>query len=147
MRGAAQQPRKERMQTSAEYFAKSGYLLVKVLVPWTERNAKRVIDEAQDEATKRGHVRLLFDLSNWSAPDREYTRFSSGLHLAKVLGRPFKLAAFGPSEAINKFGENTAVNRGAHFRIFSDQQSALHWLMEDTRQTAPEDASAARSCG
>lgn len=118
------------MKKSAEYVDKSGYLLVKVLVSWTEANATRVIDEAHDEATKRGHVRLLFDLRNWLAPDKESTRFFSGLHLAKALHPPFKVAAFCFPEAINRFGEDTAVNRGALFRIFSDEQSALHWLME-----------------
>ena len=120
------------MKTSAEYFDKSGYLLVKVFVSWTEANATRVIDEANGEATKRGHVRLLFDLRNWSAPEMEMTRFFSGLHLAKVLHSHFKVAAFALPEAISNFGEDAAVNRGALFRIFSDEQSALHWLMEDT---------------
>ena len=120
------------MKASAEYFDKSGYLLIKVLVSWTEANATRVIDEAHGEATRRGHVRLLFDLRNWLAPDMELTRFFSGLHLAKALRPPFKVAAFGFPEAITKFGEDAAVNRGALFRIFSDEQSALHWLMEGT---------------
>lgn len=137
-------------ETSAEYFEKSGYLLIKVLVSWTEADATRVIDEAHGEATKRGHVRLFFDLRNWLAPDMELTRFFSGLHLAKALHPPFKVAAFGFPEAINKFGEDAAVNRGALFRIFSDEQSALHWLMEGTAvdaQTVPADGSASRPRG
>ena len=139
------------MTTLAEYFDKNGYLLIKVFVSWTLANAKRVIDEAYGEATKRGHVRLLFDLRNWLAPDMESTRFYSGLHLAKTLPPPFKVAAFGFPEAINKFGENAAVNRGALFRIFSDEQSALHWLVEgaavDAQQTVPADGSASRPRG
>jgi hypothetical protein len=121
------------MKASAEYFDKSGYLLIKVLVSWTEANATQVIDEAHDEATKGGHVRLLFDLRNWLAPDMELTRFFSGLHLARALDPPFKVAAFGFPEAITRFGEDAAVNRGAQFRIFSDEQSALRWLMEGYR--------------
>ena len=139
------------MKASAEYFDKNGYLLIKVLVSWTEANVKRVIDEAHGEAMKRGHVRLLFDLRNWLAPDRELTRFSGGLHLAKVLHPPFKVAAFGYPEAINKLGENAAVNRGALYQIFSDEQSALHWLMEgtavDAQQTVPADGPASRPGG
>ena len=118
------------MKASAEYFDESGYLRIRVLVSWTEANATRVIDEAHDEATKRGHVRLLFDLTKWLAPDMELTRFFSGLHLAKALDPPFKVAAFGVREAITRFGEDAAVNRGALFRVFSDEQSALRWLME-----------------
>src|SRR4051812_37835730 len=116
------------MKASAEYFDKDGYLLVKVLAPWTTAGATQVIDEAHREATKRGQARLLLDLRKWLAPDMESTRFFSGLHLAKVLPPPFKVAAFGSAEAINKFGENAAVNRGALFRVFSDEQAAIRWL-------------------
>jgi hypothetical protein len=118
------------MEASAEYSDKKGYLLVKVLVSWTAANATRMIDEAHGEAVKRGHDRLLFDLRSWLVPDMELTRFFSGLHLAKTLPPPFKVAALGFAEAINKFGENAAVNRGAQFQIFSDEQAAIHWLEE-----------------
>ena len=118
------------MKAPAEYFDKNGYLLVKVLVSWTEANVKRVIDEAHAEATKRGHVRLLFDLRKWLAPDTEMTRFLSGSYLARVLPPPLRVAAYAFPEAINKFGEDAARNRGAIFRIFPDEQSALHWLIK-----------------
>ena len=117
-------------EASAEYLDKGGYLLVKVLDSWTKANATRVIDKALAEAEKRGHARLLFDLRNWLAPDMESTRYFSGLHVAKALHPPFKVAAFASPEAINRFGEDAAVNRGALFRMFSDEQAALHWLLE-----------------
>ena len=131
------------MIISANYVNKGGYLLVEVLVPWTEENAKRVVDESQREATKRGHVRLLFDLRNWAPPEMEYTRFASGAHLAQVLGPPFKVAAYALPEGINRFGEDTARNRGALFRIFPDERSALHWLVEDTTAESPPTVPAA----
>lgn len=32
----------------------------------------------------------------------------------------------------NKFGEDVAVNRGAHGRVFADEASAIAWLEEDS---------------
>ena len=125
------------MTASAEYFDRGGYLLVRVLVSWTEANARRVIDESHAEAAKRGHVRLLFDLRKWLAPDMEVTRFLSGSHLATVLHPPFRVAAYACPEAINGLGEDAARNRGALFRIFADEQSALHWLMEGDTSPNP----------
>jgi hypothetical protein len=107
-----------------------GYLLVKVLNQWTQANAKRMIDDAKKEAVSGGYQRLLMDLSNWSRPDTEFTRFSSGEYLAKMLPPPFKVAAFAHPKSITKFGENTAFNRGAWFQIFPDDQTAIQWLMK-----------------
>lgn len=114
---------------TAEYTDEEVYLRVKVTIPWTTENAKKCIDETKAEAIKRGRTCILFDLSYWTQPDNELTRFWSGEHLAKVLQAPFKIAAFGAPNAINKFAENTAVNRGALFRVFPDEQAAIQWLM------------------
>lgn len=54
----------------------------------------------------------------------------TGEYLAKVFHPLFKVAAFANPVYIIKFTENTAVNRGAIFQVFSDEQSAIQWLME-----------------
>lgn len=115
---------------TAEYFDEEGYLRVRVTVPWNEDNAKELIDGTKTEATKRGQTRILFDLSYWTQPVSEMTRFWSGEHLARVLSSPFRVSAFAAPKVINKFGEITAVNRGAFFRIFPDEQAAIQWLMK-----------------
>ena len=83
-------------------------------------------------------MRILFDLTKWSKPDSEMTRFYTGKYLAETLAYHFKTAAFTQPEAINKFGENTAVNRGARFRIFTDETSAIKWLMEGANKSSEE---------
>ncbi len=125
---------------ATEYLNEAGYLLIKVSAPWTVEAARQVIDEAKMEATKREYRRILFDLTQWSRPDSEMTRFYSGEYLAKVLAFHFKVAAFALPAAINKFGENTAVNRGARFRIFPDEASAVRWLLEGANQSDSGDA-------
>ena len=118
------------MNSLLEYSNQSGYLLVKVAPPWTAQTAKQTIDEIKIEVVKRNYNRLLLDLTQWEKPDNELTRFLSGEYLAKVLRPPFKIAAFAISSSINKFGETTAVNRGALFKIFPEEQLAIQWLME-----------------
>ena len=104
------------------------YLSVRVLVPWTFENAKALIDFIKREASARGYRRILLDLTFWEKPSQELTRFRSGEYLALQLKSPFKVAAFAHPQAINKFGENAAVNRAADFRIFPDERSAVEWL-------------------
>ena len=123
------------MSETTEYLDRDGYLLVKVNAPWTEESAKRVIDKAKNEATEQGYKRILFDLTKWARPTSEMTRFYSGEYLAKELRHLFKVAAFALPDAINKFGEDTAVNRGAWFRIFPDEASAIKWLTEGDNQS------------
>lgn len=124
-----------------EYYNEEGYLLVKVGIPWTTKTAKQMIDEARIEATKHKQYRILFDLTQWTQPDSDMTRFNSGEYLATVFTYPFKVAAFALPAAINKFGENTAVNRGAWFRIFPGKAQAIEWLMQEPNKSDAGDAS------
>ena len=108
------------------------HLYVKVFGQWTVEAMKRTIDEIRTKADSRGLNRLLFDMRELPRPDSEMTRFWSGDYLAKVLPPPFKVAAFANPGDINKFGENAAVNRSAWFQIFSEEQMALRWLMDES---------------
>jgi len=114
---------------TTEFINEDGYLLIIAGVPWTTEAAKQMIDEAKMEAAKREYRRILFDLTQWAKPDSEMTRFYSGKYLAEAMGYSLKVAAFALPEEINAFGETTAVNRGALFRIFPDKTPAIEWLM------------------
>lgn len=119
------------MSPFAEFTSKADYLLVKTLTPWTFKAAKRVIDGAKEAAIAQGHDHILFDLTPWADVDTGMTRFLSGEYLAQQFSSRFKMAAFAVPEAIDWFGENAAVNRGARFRIFGDEQAAIAWLLQD----------------
>jgi hypothetical protein len=110
------------------------HLYVKVYGQWTLKAMKQTIDEIKTEADSRGSTRLLLDMRELPRPDSEMTRFWSGDYLAKVLPPPFKVAAFANPEDINKFGENAAANRNAWFQIFSEEQPALRWLMDESER-------------
>jgi len=111
--------------------SQAAYLRVKVLTPWTFRAAKQVIDGAKESAIAQGHNYILFDLTPWADVDTGMTRFLSGEYLAQQFSPRFKMAAFTVPEAIDRFGENAAVNRGARFRIFDNEQDAIAWLLRD----------------
>ncbi|HEX2965075.1 MAG TPA: hypothetical protein VHO84_04790 [Syntrophorhabdaceae bacterium] len=114
----------------AEYSTGTGHLRVKSTGPWNDDGAKQLLDETKCEALKRDQNRIFFDFSCWTQPESEMTRFRAGEYLAKVLPKPFKIAAFTGRSSITKFGEDVAVNRGANFRVFTDEQTAIEWLME-----------------
>jgi hypothetical protein len=114
-----------------EFYNEKNYLMVKVNARWTSNSIRYIIDEAKKEIVTRGYHYILIDLTFWDKPDTELTRFISGEYLAEVFKPPYKLSAYANSDMINKFGENTAVNRGSNFRIFINKENALRWLLED----------------
>jgi hypothetical protein len=117
------------MKLETHYRETPGYLVARVSGHWMEWNAKDAIEEVSEEASRRGLTKILLDLRDLSGPDTEMTRFYSGEHIAKMWRPPLKVAAVAKAELINRFAENVAKNRGALFSVFSDEESALHWLL------------------
>jgi hypothetical protein len=117
------------MRLETHYRETPGYLVAKISGSWMEQNAKDAIEEVSGEARRRGLTKVLLDLSDLSGPDTEMTRFYSGEHIAKMWRPPLRVAAVGPAELINRFAENVAKNRGALFSLFTDEESALRWLL------------------
>ncbi|MGD0584611.1 MAG: hypothetical protein ABSA86_02395 [Oryzomonas sp.] len=116
------------MAIEVQFHIHPEYLLVKMCGEWTTPAMRQALNEIKTEADHQGFKHLLFDMCELSRPDSEMTRFWSGEYVAQVLPPPFKVAVFANPELVNKFGEDTAVNRGAIFKVFSDEQEALRWL-------------------
>lgn len=123
------------MNIEINYVDKNKYLSVIIKSPWTFENVKRIIDKTKREATRRGLNRILLDLRLWSHPDKELTCFLSGQYLAEELRMPFKIAAYAVPDTFNKFLETVAVNRGALFMIFPDDESAVEWLTNKDKRS------------
>lgn len=119
------------MTIKTEHFPKTDYLLVVMEGPWTEAGIKASIDKMKAESITHGLKKILLDLKGLPLPETEMVRFYSGEYLAKVMPRPYKIAAFSHPEKINRFGETVAVNRGAWLQVFHDHDSALEWLLND----------------
>ena len=116
------------MSLKVTFQERSKYLFAEFDGEWTEEAMTKALDATREKADKQGMTKLLFDGLKVSEPANEMTRFYSGEHLAKVLGRPFKISVFTRKEIYNQFGENVARNRGANIMVFFDEDEALEWL-------------------
>ncbi len=85
----------------------------------------------RDRAMQTETKLILIDAFGLSAPKNEFDRFRAGEAVAELLPLPMKVAALYRAELINKFAENTAVNRGAALLVCSDSEIALQWSLED----------------
>jgi hypothetical protein len=106
-----------------------GYLLIRYEGKWEPEAVHEAILRAVKEAETRGYNRSLWDIRGLSAPVTDLDRFLAGEQIAQTTGGKLRIAAVYPSEFINKFAENTAINRGAQFVVLPDFEAALKWLM------------------
>ena len=81
-------------------------------------------------AEDAGLDRILIDFREMSPPARQLDRFLAGIHVAEVWRPPLRVAGVWQPERIDRFAEDTAVNRGAVFRMFVDEAAAVDWLNE-----------------
>ncbi len=100
------------------------------------------------EAKRIGQNRILLETLELDPVRVEIDKFFVGEMIARQWRPPLRVAELTWPERINRFMENTAVNRGAHYAVFSEREEALIWLLEthrdsatrteDVRGTAPE---------
>ena len=107
------------------------YLLCRAAGQWTRDEAERIIEEIAELATNQGYDRVLVDAQKLSAPQMELDRYLAGKHIAMEWHR-LKVAIIYPQDQINKFTENTAVNRGALLIVVSEFGDAENWLLNRT---------------
>lgn len=84
-----------------------------------------------EEARKAGQTRLLVDALGLGAPKREFHRYLAGEYMAEYLQPPIRAGIVYPREFFNRFGETTAVNRGACLKVYGTVGEALAWLNLD----------------
>ena len=113
-----------------DYKLTSDFLLVTFNGLWEKNDMEKSIKEIGFEAEKQNVKRMLFDLRELSSPLSEMNRFYAGELIASFLGR-YKIAGFAQAEKINRFAENVAVNRGAQFKMFANENMAIEWLTSD----------------
>ena len=105
------------------------YLIANVSGALSLGNLKELVDIVETETKKRGYDLFLVDMLRTGPPEKEMDRFYIGEYVASKL-RGLKVAAVYPEELINKFAENTAVNRGASLTVVGDREQAIKWLLE-----------------
>jgi len=118
------------MSIETNYNEISGYLLVEATGQWTSAEAELKLDETKHEADAKHLNQILLDLRRLRMPTSDFIRFLGGKYLAHLFRPPFRLAALARREDITRFAETVALNRGASFRVFSDEQQAVDWLTD-----------------
>lgn len=118
----------------------TGYLVIRVEGTFEIGEMKRVIESLMAESGRRGHDRVLVDISKVGGSIKQFDRFLMGQHMASVWRPGLRVAVVYRAEDINKFAEGVATSRGADMRVVPDMASALHWLMEDLPDTGDAEA-------
>jgi hypothetical protein len=72
--------------------------------------------------------KVFVDVQGVEGEITELGKFSVGEYIAKVLLGLRIGVLMSPKTALTKFGENTAVNRGAYLFVSHDEDEVLAWL-------------------
>lgn len=105
------------------------YLIARFEGKWPVDSVRDKVGDIAIEAEERGHTHILLDGRTVLAPITDFRRFLIGEEIAHAFRGQFKVAAVYSPELINKFAENTAVNRGASFIVLPTFDEAVSWLI------------------
>lgn len=107
------------------------YLKVTIQGDWLFDIMKEGIEDVKNEAKKLGYDKIFIDARSQPAVLTTIQRFEIGEFMSKAWGSRFKVAALGPNTIPSTFTETVAVNRGVMFKLFSNEMSAMEWLLKD----------------
>lgn len=128
-RKPSERGKQAKAKLTIECVASAGHLIVEASGDWTEESFRGLIDVARDRAARLGITRIFLDMRAVSRPDAAITRYLSGIYVANTLGPKFRMAALGAPENVTRYGETVARNRGCDFRVFTDDNLAMGWLL------------------
>lgn len=103
------------------------YLCVTLTGAWQLAPMLSVIDTLVEECRQRDCRAVLLDGMAVQGTMPDFARYRVGERIAAVLSG-IRITLLVPRHTINKFAENVAVNRGAHFLVTADREAAIAWL-------------------
>lgn len=115
------------------------HLSVRCAGEWEPGRIEAVLVRIKEEAAKGSQTRVLVDALDLAKPPSEFSRFEAGRNVAEHLRR-HRVAVLYPSELVNKFTEDAAVNRGATMLVTGDRATALEWLLKGAAEGSSEGA-------
>ena len=89
-----------------------------------------LIDKIYEQCRKNQLQNILIDVSRATGDWDDFDRYKIGKKVSQLFESPYKIAAIEKLEKINKFAENTAVNRGTNLLVVSNSNEALKWLLK-----------------
>ena len=82
-------------------------------------------------AKRTRKFRVLINTLDLALPKNDFDKFIVGEAFGRLAKPPLKIAIVSPTEMVNKFLEDTAVNRGASVFVSTKLGTAVEWLLSD----------------
>lgn len=108
----------------------AGYVWFRFLGAYDYEDFHRAVRAMRDYCIDKRFDKAVIDLLAIDGNMPDFDRYGLGIHFAEVWGASLKAAGLAPRDKINRFFENTAVNRQARFQVFSEPGPALAWLQK-----------------
>jgi hypothetical protein len=89
------------------------------------------IEQVYKECQKNNINKILVDISRAKGHWEEFDRFKIGEKISQLYKWHYKILTVEKENKINKFVENTAVNRGVNLLVTHDKKEGLDWLLKD----------------
>jgi hypothetical protein len=112
-----------------EFREHNRYLEVLISEQYSFDDFYALLDRIAEEGMRTHHTNILIDTIRMAGTPQDLERFELGVKTAEVLKPPFIILLLAEAHKINKFGENTANNRGAIELSTSERESGMEWLM------------------
>jgi hypothetical protein len=106
-----------------------GHLFFQVTGSYDFQDFRLLIHGLFDECVRIGDMAALIDISSLEGDIPGFERFELGVLFSQVWGMKLKAGITAPKDRINRFFENTAVNRGARVFVDHDAKRVLEWLI------------------
>lgn len=107
---------------------KGTYLLATVGGAYSLEVFMSIIHEVAERCQKEKLKKVLIDLRKVEGNPSIIDLYELGVEIANAVGPGIRGAAVARRRMVNYMGENTAVNRGAIFKVFTDVEEAMEWL-------------------
>lgn len=107
-----------------------GYLRFRMIGTYDFEDFRLANRAMREACAERGAAKALIDLVSVRGEVPQFDRYNLGIEFAAVWGHSPKVAILAPVSQVNSFFENTAVNRQARVKVFSDERAALMWLIQ-----------------
>jgi hypothetical protein len=110
----------------------SGFVRISVAGAPTAPRLFNLLQRIVVESESRALSRVLVDATEVTPPTPTAEKFDIGAATARVLAGRVRLAVFALPEHVDHFFETVARNRGADVGVFTDEKTALAWLIGRT---------------
>ena len=124
----------EEVKLQYQFKETDSQLIVNLTGQWHYPDLITLVDDIAKECKQRGVRLVLIEAEETFGPIPEFERYQMGKYIAAVC-QGISIVCILKPQYINKFGENTAVNRGADFMVTGDRMEAQNWLLMRKRPT------------